>query len=88
MYKIYDKVILKDGRIAIITDFFEDNYSCVFEIQTNDNSNIIANNYRRLTSHWRRQWHPTPVLLPGKSHERRSLVGCSPLGREESDTTE
>ena len=27
---------------------------------------------------WRRQWHPTPVLLPGKSHERRSLVGCSP----------
>ena len=27
---------------------------------------------------WRRQWHPTPVLLPGKSHGRRSLVGCSP----------
>ena len=36
----------------------------------------------------RRQWHPTPVLLPGKSHGRRSLVGCSPWGREESDTTE
>ena len=33
-------------------------------------------------------WHPTPVLLPGKSHGRRSLVGCSPWGREESDTTE
>ena len=30
---------------------------------------------------WRRQWHPTPVLLPGKSHGRRSLVGCSPWGR-------
>ena len=29
---------------------------------------------------WRRQWHPTPVLLPGKSHGRRSLVGCSPWG--------
>ena len=27
---------------------------------------------------WRRQWHPTPVLLPRKSHGRRSLVGCSP----------
>ena len=27
---------------------------------------------------WRRQWHPTPVLLPGKSHGWRSLVGCSP----------
>ena len=36
----------------------------------------------------RRQWHPTPVLLPGKSQGRRSLVGCSPWGREESDTTE
>ena len=37
---------------------------------------------------FRRQWHPTPVLLPGKSHGWRSLVGCSPWGREESDTTE
>ena len=41
--------------------------------------------YARL---WRRQWHPTPVLLPGKSHGQRSLVGCSPWGWEESDTTE
>ena len=37
---------------------------------------------------WRRQWHPTPVLLPGKSHGWRSLVGCSPWGHEESDMTE
>ena len=37
---------------------------------------------------WIRQWHPTPVLLPGKSHGRRSLVGCSPWGRLELDTTE
>ena len=37
---------------------------------------------------WRRQWQPTPVLLPGKSHGRRSLVGFSLWGREESDTTE
>ena len=37
---------------------------------------------------WRRLWHPTPVLLPGESHGRSSLVGCSPWGREESDTTE
>ena len=36
----------------------------------------------------RRQWHPTPVLLPGKSHGWRSLVGCSPWGHEESDTPE
>ena len=39
-------------------------------------------------SYWRRQWHPTPVLLPGKSHGRRSLVGCGPWGRYESGTTE
>ena len=36
----------------------------------------------------RRQWHPTPVLLSGKSHGQRSLVGCSPWARWESDTTE
>ena len=36
----------------------------------------------------RRQWHPTPVLLPGKSHGWRSLVGYSPQGRNESDMTE
>ena len=41
-----------------------------------------------VVSNWRRQWHPTPVLLPGKSHGRRSLVGCSPWGHWESDTTE
>ena len=37
--------------------------------------------------YWR-WWHPTPVLLPRKSHGRRSLVGCSPWGHKESDTTE
>ena len=35
-----------------------------------------------------KQWHPTPILLPGKSYGWRSLVGCSPWDREESDTTE
>ena len=50
-----------------------------------------------LTRGWKRRWHPTLVLLPGKysstpvlqysSHGRRSLVGCSPWGREESDST-
>ena len=36
----------------------------------------------------RRRWHPTPVLLPGKSHGWRNLVGCSPWGHKESDNTE
>ena len=38
--------------------------------------------------HWRRKWQPTPVFLPGESQGRGSLVGCSPWGRTESDTTE
>ena len=37
------------------------------------------NNFR-YADDWRRQWHPTPVLLPGKSPGWRSLVGCSPWG--------
>ena len=44
--------------------------------------------YKSMYIIWRRQWHPTPVLLPRESHGRRSLVGCSPWGCEESDTTE
>ena len=36
----------------------------------------------------RRQWHPTPVLLPGKSYGWKSLVGCSPWGCQEPDTAE
>ena len=36
--------------------------------------------------HWRRQWHPTPVFLPGESQGRQSLVGCRLWGRTESDT--
>ena len=50
--------------------------------------NMIPFLYKSMYIIWRRQWHPTPVLLPRKSHGRRSLVGCSPWGCEESDTTE
>ena len=46
------------------------------------------NSWYTLVIHQRRQWHPTPVLLPGKSHGWRSLVDCSPWGRYNSDTTE
>ena len=53
----------------------------------NDNTTCVVKVCSWLVS-WRRQWHPTPVFLPGKSHGWRSLVGCSPWGREESDMTE
>ena len=49
---------------------------------------LICYLYLGICYYRRRQWHPTPVLLPGKSHGRRSLVGYSPWGRKESDTTE
>ena len=52
-------------------------------VKANEISFALAYDYCR-----RRQWHPTPVLLPGKFHGRRSLVGCSPWGRYKSDTTE
>jgi len=41
-----------------------------------------------MKTYWRRQWHPTPVLLPGKSHGWRSLEGCSPWGHWGSNMTE
>ena len=44
--------------------------------------------YTRMHYCQRRQWQPTPVLLPGKSHGRRSLVGCSQWSHKESDMTE
>ena len=50
--------------------------------------NQMRQNFQSVHSFmWRRQWQPTPVLLPGKSHGRRSLVGCSPWSRYELDTT-
>ena len=52
-------------------------------------SSFIKNNLVKDSNiNWRRQWHPTPVLLPGKPHGWRSLVGCSPWDRQESETTE
>jgi len=37
---------------------------------------------------WKKKWQPTAVFLPGKSHEQRSLVACSPWSCKESDMTE
>ena len=57
-------------------------FSFLYMKTTFSNLKLFSSVFRR------RQWHPTPVLLLGKSHGRRSLVGCSPWGHEESDTTE
>ena len=50
--------------------------------------NISNLRYADDTTLRRRKWQPTPVFLPGESHGQRSLVGYSPRGRKESDTTE
>ena len=49
------------------------------EIEENNRMGRLEISSRKLEI-WRRQWQPTPVLLPGKSHGQRSLVGCSPWG--------
>ena len=58
------------------------------EIEENNRKGKIRDHSRKLEIERRRQWHPTPVLLPGKSHGQRSLVGHSPSGHIESDRTE
>ena len=55
---------------------------------TNEPDGLQSMGSQRIRHNYRRQWHPTPVLLPGKSHGLKSLVGCSPWGRKESNTTE
>ena len=59
-------------------------YICIHNIYLYFKLEIIID----LNKNWRRQWQPTPVLLPGKFHGQRSLVGYSPWGRRESDITE
>ena len=51
-------------------------------------SRTRLSNFTFTFMHWRRKWQPIPVLLPGKSHGRWSMVGYSPWGRKELDMTE
>ena len=51
----------------------------------NNRLELEKNGFREISQ--RRQWHPTPVLLPGKFHGWRSLAGYSPQGHQESDVT-
>ena len=66
-----------------------ESHECVFSHHGSNSSAQSFCYYRKLESPVRRrQWNPTPVLLPRKSHGRRSLVSCSPWGRQESDKTQ
>ena len=77
-----------------ITDAMDMNLSKLQEVVRNREAwcaavHGVAKNWTWLSNfNQRRQWHPTPVLLPGKSHGQRTLAGCSPSGPNESDMTE
>ena len=83
----------REANIRLMFDFpLETIGAAVYGVAQSPTS-VVGTRLKRLSSrssrnYQRRQWHPTPVLLPGKSHGQRSLVGCSPWGLEESDTTE
>ena len=53
---------------------------CVYVLKTNIHDWEYFSSHRSFFR--RRQWHPTPLLLPGKSHGQKSLVGCSPWGHD------
>ena len=59
---------------------------CTITLISQDSKVMLRNLQARLQR--RRQWQRIPVLFPRKLHRQRSLVGCSPWGRKESDTTE
>ena len=69
-----------------------ENFSCIQQCFSNTNYLKMECYFLSFSVSYsvsrRRQRHPTPVLLPGKSHGWRSLVGCSPWSCQESDTTE
>ena len=68
----------------IVCRLFDDGHSDRCEVISHCSFDLhFSNNERQ-----RRQWDPTPVLLPGKFHGQKSLVGCILWGREESDMTE
>ena len=75
-------------RVWLIIDRFS-NFCPHFHLSTKQGkSDLYPPNGKGCSTSRRRQWQPTPVLLPGKFHGQRRLVGCSPWGHEESDTTE
>ena len=88
VFTFVQQIILSDPfRISLWMVKFTNPWTSwsIFILHTHLNVSLSTNTILALplssTGNQRRQWHPTPVLLPGKSHGWRSLVGCSPWGR-------
>ena len=73
-------ISLDNLNSILITHPIASPYPVFIDFPTQRNPQVCVNR--------RRRWHPTPVLLPGESHGRRSLLRCSPRDLEESDTIE
>ena len=89
LWKWYTQYISKSGKLSS----GHRTGKCQFSFQSQrkamlKNAQTTTQFHSSHTLVRRRRWHPTPVFLPGKSHGWRSLVGCSPWGCEEFDTTE
>ena len=77
------------GLISFRMDWFDRSPCSPRDSQVSSpTSQLKGINSLSLSFLWRRQWQPTPVCLPGKSHGWRSLIGYSPWGCRELDTTE
>ena len=76
----------KGGDVCVFAFIYIYIYICIYIhigftlLYSRNQHNIVKQLHSSKKYMWRRQWHPTPVLLPGKSHGRRSLVGYSPWG--------
>ena len=77
-----------DVSLSELRELLMDREAWRAEVHGVAKSRTRLSDWTELNWWWRRPWHPTPVLLPGKSHGWRILVGCGPWGLEESDTTE
>ena len=75
-------------RVDTTRLFFESEHESHSVVSDSFRPYGLYSKWNSLGQNRRRQWRPTPVLLPGKPHGRRSLVGCSPWGHKESDMTE
>ena len=82
------KILDFDRRLGTVLceAFFNCNgLEAAFKVSSEE---VIKKKVLVMNNVWRRKWQPTPVFLPRESREWRNLVGYSPCGRKESDTTE
>ena len=79
LWKIFKVMGIPDHLTCLLRNFY---------VRSRTNRTMDWLKIGRVVCQGRRQRQPTPVLLPGKSHGQRSLVGCSPCGRWESDKTD